>query len=398
MNDQEVAPEEAPLPEVAPEGAPEVPASDEPMTPIEYVDMFGDESELSEGTRIELDTLEQEVIPAPEDMTAEQWEAELNTMREGEIEYLERQTQSEDTEISQRAEFVLAIKKDIDTLVDEVNKDVDSGDLETAEKKVKGFLKDKREYLQSLPLEGEDVEAALAQMDFLIQLDLSMVHATEKTRSTLLGLISLGIDIIPFVGGAKMMAEATVGKTLAGEDIEGWKRLLHMGEGILWEVVDVAALVAATGSFGTGGVAVETGAVGVKVARGAKGVGTAAKAAKAAEGAAKTARSSEQLLRGGALFAKNGLPGAKSMVRAGRFLEASPKIAKAVDTGYDVQKVARKGWEVKKVLDKGMEAKADYTEQMKLLDQINTQREFLTQLLDEMAINFLEVETPAIAA
>ncbi len=354
-----------------------------PIHPVDPEIMIKAREDLSEGVRAHLDELEQEVMKDNKDMTPEDWERELDEMRAGEIEYLERQTKNPDEEVSGRAEFVLAIKKDIDALVDEVNKDVMAGNLDVAEEKVKAFLKDKREYLESLPLEGADVDAALAQMDFLIQLDLTMVQADEKTRSALIMLLSAGIDIIPLVGGAKMMTEAGFGKTLDGRELEGMKRVLHFGEGAFWEVVDVAslALLAAGGS----GVVTEGAAVAAKGAKGARAVGTVAKTARAAEGAAKTTRFSEGLMRGGALFGKHSIPGAKSMVRAGKFLEENQKVARVIDETYEIQKAARKAREVKQVKDSASELKESYEQRMALIDQINEEREKLTDILENLA-------------
>jgi hypothetical protein len=329
--------------------------------------------DLSEGVRTELNRLEQEVLKDNEDMTAEDWERELDQMREGEIDYLERQVQNPDPEIAQRAEFVLKIKKDLDTLVDDVNKDVMSGDLEVAQEKVQKFLGVTREYLESLPLEGTDIEAALEQMDFLIQLDLTMVQVGEEARSKLLMLTSLGIDMVPLVGGAKMMTEAGFGKTLDGQDLAGIKRVLHFGEGAFWELVDVAS-IALLFAGGTGA-ATEGAAM---AAKGAKAAGTASKAAKAG-------RFSESVIRGGALLGKHSIPGAKGMVRAGKFLENNKKVARVLDTTYDTQKAVRKGLEVKEIVESGKEGLSKYQQQIELLNQINAQREELTDLLENMA-------------
>lgn len=351
-----------------------------PIHPIEPELLTKEREDLSEGVRDELNRLEQEVMKDDKDMTPEDWEKELDEMRQGEIEYLERQTKNPDKEVADRAEFVLAIKKDIDKLVDDASNDVIAGNLEAAQEKVVKFLKDKKAYLESLSLNGEDIEAALAQMDVLIQLDLTMVQADEKTRSKILMLLSAGIDLIPLVGGAKMMTEAGLGKTLDGEDLGGMRRVLHFGEGAFWELVDVAslALLAAGGS----GAVTEGAAVAVKGARVAE---VAARGAHAAEGAAKAGRFSEGLLRGGALFGKYSVPGAKTMVRAGKFLEENEKVARVIDEAYDIQKAARKAQEVKDIKDKTLAVKQSYEERVELINQINEEREKLTDLLENMA-------------
>lgn len=351
-----------------------------PIHPIEPELLVKEREDLSEGVKNELNRLEQEVLKDDQDMTPEDWERELDEMRQGEIEYLERQTGNPDKEVADRAEFVLKIKKDIDTLVDETSKDVMAGNLEGAQEKVVKFLKGEKAYLESLPLDGADIEVALAQMDVLIQIDLTMVQADEKTRSKVLMLLSAGIDLIPLVGGAKMMTEASLGKTLDGQDLGGIKRVLHFGEGAFWELVDVAslALLAAGGS----GVVTEGAAVAAKGARVAE---VAAKGARAAEGAAKAGRFSEGLLRGGALFGKYSVPGAKTMVRAGKFLEENEKVARVIDETYEIQKAARKAQEIKGIKDKTLAVKKSYEERLELINQINEEREKLTDLLENMA-------------
>src|SRR3989338_7066811 len=218
---------------------------------------------LEAGVRDALNQLEQETLGTPvEKMTPEELAEAADRMRQGELNYLERQTQSPDKDVAARAEFILSIKEKMDALIDEVHAMVRRGDDDEAHARVKGFLIETRNDLEQREGKGEDIDRAITQMQLLIDLDVALISSTEATKSALLTLTSFGMDLVPFVGGLKMVTESAAGKTLDGENLEGMRRLAHGAEGLLWEVVDVASVAAALVSAGNGGAALEAGAKG----------------------------------------------------------------------------------------------------------------------------------------
>ena len=336
-----------------------------PPTP----ELYHDEKEhLEEGTREALDNLEEEVMGTPLDkMTPEELAEAANTRREGEIDYLERQTHNEDPEIASRAEFVLSIKEKMDALIDDVSKKVKAGEVDEAHEQVKQFLTDTREDLLGRGLEGEDVEHAVTQMQLLIDLDIALLESKEVTKSTLLTLTSFGMDLIPFVGGVKMMGEGALGKTLDGEKLEGMRRLMHMGEGALWEIVDVVA-VAATLTTGVGGAGIEA------VARGAKVAKTAPKLSKV-------------LTRTGAYMRVNGVKGSKEVFKAGRVLIKNPKAEAIAQKTFEKGLKSRTNRVVRAAAlapGKVEELKEGLSGQAELLQRINDERAELTALLADV--------------
>lgn len=331
---------------------------------------FEEKEALEDGVREALDALEEETMGTPiEEMTPEQVAEAADQMRQGELNYLERQTNNEDPEVAARAEFVLSIKEKMDTLIDEVHEKVKAGDHEGAHGQVKEFLIEIRNDLEQREVAGEDVDRAITQMQLLIDLDVALLQTGEEARSTLLTLTSFGMDLVPFLGGAKMMAEGALGKTMDGEQLEGMRRLTHGAEGLFWEVVDVASVAAALLSVGTGGAAVQGIAKGAKVAKTAP-------------------RLSKVMTRSGAFMRKNGIKGSKEVFKAGRVLQKNGTAEKIAQKTFEkglrqrTDRVVRAAAEVPGVVEDLKTVKA---EQVELLNQINAEREQLTAVLAEIA-------------
>ena len=370
----------------SPQGGP-IPPMNEEMYDLKRED-------LEFGVRDALDDLEEEILKDPEHMTPEEMAKAADRMREGEKEYLERQTKNPDEEIAERAKFILSIKEGMDALIDEVNKDVARGDNDAAERKIKKFLEKTHKELEDLSLEGEDVQASLDQMEFLIELDLALLGAKEQTKSAMLTLLSLGLDITPFLGGVKMMGEGAIGQTLDGQKLHGLRRIVHMGEGLFWEVVDVVAVAAALVSVGAGGAAIEGAAATAKGARAVKGATTAARAMEGAKVVGRGAKMkkapkvSKTMRRTGAFMRKHSIEGSKEVFRAGHFLQKNPALEKVVQGGFEKgfkSRGARQLSATKKAPGQAKEVVQSHEEQVRLLDEINQEREKLTRMLDEMA-------------
>jgi hypothetical protein len=325
---------------------------------------------LEEGTRAALDELEQETMGTPvEEMTPEQLAEAANTMREGELNYLQRQTENPDEGVASRAEFILSIKEGMDQLIDEVHAKMKAGDAEGAHAQVKEFLIATRNDLEQKEVQGDDVERAITQMQLLIDLDVALLEAGEETRGMLLTLTSFGMDLIPFIGGLKMMAEGAAGKTLDGQDLEGLRRLTHASEGMLWEVVDVASVAAALLSVGAGGAAIQGAAKGAKVAKAAP-------------------RLSKVMTRSGAFMKANKVKGSKEVFKAGRVLQENAKLEKVAQKTFEKglrQRTSRVVRAAGELPGQVTELKQAAVDQMEVLNEMNKEREQLTHILDEIA-------------
>lgn len=64
----------------------------------------------------------------------------------------------------------------------------------------------------------------------------------EGDRSKLVKFSSLALDVVPFVGSAKMLTESMRGKTLSGEELSGWKRAIHGLEGGAFLALDLVGV------------------------------------------------------------------------------------------------------------------------------------------------------------
>lgn len=346
------------------DAAPEQIHDNAPIPPVPPELYHAEHEQLEAGVRRSLDNLEQEVLGKPlEKMSPEEMAQAADTMRQGELDYLERQTHNPDAEIARRAEFVRSMKEPMDALIDRVNDLIKQGEHGEAEKQVKEFLSATRQDMEARNLKGEAAERALAQMQLLIDLDVSLIASQEKGRSLMLSLLSMGMDMVPFLGGVKMMAEGVRGETLDGEKLEGIRRLAHMGEGLFWEFIDVLATIAAFFSGGAGGVTIE--------------------------GATKLSR---VLMRTGAFMRKFKIEGSKEIFRTGRFLEQYKSVGRVAQSLFEKglrQRSATAAKVVEKVVTEGPKKLRDLREsqqtQAEVLQAINDERAELTRLFEEIA-------------
>lgn len=90
----------------------------------------------------------------------------------------------------------------------------------------------------------ENLEAAIKEKD-------------PAAKSRLYKFACGAMDFIPVAGPAKMIVEAAMGKTMGGDTLDGWKRFLHMTEGVVFTMVDltgfgvVATKLGKAGKLGT---------------------------------------------------------------------------------------------------------------------------------------------------
>lgn len=359
----------------------QTPSQDIEIDPNDF--LVKDRGELSEGLQAELTKLEASELIDTTTMTPEEVVEALRRMRQGEEEYLERQTENSNEQIAARAEFVLGIKTELHDLLEEVAEDVEQGHTQQAEAKIKKYLAKVRKDLEASDVSGEDIDAALSQLDHLIDLDLELEQIDDRKKKIGLTLLSVGIDAVPLVGGAKMGVEAVAGKTLDGEKLKGRKRLAHMGEAVFWEIVDIAAIAAALGTFGTGGAAVEA----LKLAKLADSAGDLKKAGKAVKvvkaakfGVEKAPQIDETMKRAGATMQKEGMTaGAKELFSNGKGMEKHPELLAAAQRGFDAT-FERRFTHLVEAAEDELEA------QIAVLQAINEERIEFDETLDRIAI------------
>ena len=344
--------------------------SNEAIPPLTEELYHAEKESLEDGVRSALDELEEEVLGAPfEEMSAEELARAADELRAGEIDYLERQSQNTDPEVARRAEFVHHVKVRMDALLDEVNTAVQSSSDLDVQERVKFFLTEMRTELEGRGMSGEDVDHAITQIQLLLDLDLSLLAADEESRNVGLTLLSLGMDLIPFLGGVKMMGEGALGKTLDGQDLQGTRRLIHMSEGLFWELVDVVSGAAALVSFGGGGAAIQGATKGAKVVK-------------------SVPKLTRVLTRSGAFMRKYGIRGSKEVFRTGRFLQKNERAGKVAQKTFEkgvrqrTMRAARAAEQLPEVLTHAEEAHKNHTE---LLQAINEERAHLTELLDRVS-------------
>ncbi|MDP3970232.1 MAG: hypothetical protein Q8P90_00890 [bacterium] len=118
-------------------------------------------------------------------------------------------------------------------------------------------------------------------------------------------------DFIPVAGPGKMCIESVAGKTLGGDDLEGWGRFWHGAEGVVFLCIDCTGV----------------GAVGTKLAKGGvKGVKVGYRGAKLAP---KLITRTAALLR----YYKAPRKVSKSLFRVGTTLSRHPKLAEKASKG-----------------------------------------------------------------
>ncbi len=75
--------------------------------------------------------------------------------------------------------------------------------------------------------------------DVYQHLDAIIQEQDPQAKSRLYEFACAAMDFIPLAGPAKMIGEAAAGKTLGGETLEGWKRVLHGLEGTVFLAIDL---------------------------------------------------------------------------------------------------------------------------------------------------------------
>lgn len=275
--------------------------------------------------REQLDALESEVVgPKVEELKDEEIVDQIEAINEETLDFLRKQKDSQDPETAERAQLQYEVYGSMVILLQEVENLILEQKFDEAEAKVITYLDELKLTLQNKGLELPAIENALREIEDFVNLYGAMVEQTElKEPSTKMKLLSTGLDVLPFVGGAKMLAEGVAGKNMAGQKLSGKQALLHAGEGALWLTVDTAATAAGAVSFGTGSGVIEGAALALKAPKAARLLTRSAALVRATRGAGK---------------------GSRALYNVGRFLVEHPTLAKQADKlvarGVEARKAA----------------------------------------------------------
>lgn len=318
-------------------------------------------------TKAQLDALESEVVGEHIDqMTDEQLVESIEAVNDETLEFLKQKSQDENHEIAERAKFQYEVYGATLVLLENVRTLILQKENEKAEQAVIEFLNQQILRMQAMDLDSTYIENAIREIQDFINIYGQMVEQVElKEPSAKMQLLSTGLDILPFVGGAKIMAEGAVGKNLVGEDLSLKKRALYVGEGALWLTVDAVAMgagVVSAPAGGSGGVLVEGAALALKAPKAAKLVTRSAAVIRATKGAGK---------------------GSRAIYNVGRFLVEHPTIAKQAD------KVVARGVEARKAAllaapGKISELRDNQRNSAELLQAVNMERQELVMALGDI--------------
>lgn len=318
-------------------------------------------------TQVQLDALESEVVGEHIDqMTDEQLVESIEAVNDETLEFLKQKSQDENREIAERAKFQYEVYGATLVVLEGVRELILEEEFDKAEEKVMAFLNEQIARMQAMGLDSTYIENAIREIQDFINIYGQMVEQTElKEPSAKMQLLSTGLDILPFVGGAKIMAEGAVGKNMVGENLSLKKRALYVGEGALWLTVDTVALGAGlvtAPAGGEGGILVEGAALALKAPKAAKLVTRSAAVIRATKGAGK---------------------GSRAIYNVGRFLVEHPTIAKQAD------KVVARGVEARKAAllaapGKISELRDNQRNSAELLQAVNTERQELVTALGDI--------------
>lgn len=334
----------------------------------EFQDMDFEIEPGSQDVKESLDALKTEVDgPEIDEMSDEELRISIDDINEDLVDYLKVKSHSENKQEAARAKLQLKIYMDTLELFDDIKPLIEEEKFEKAEEKTIAFLNRLEKKLKKEDVSDEKIKEAIQQTQDLINLYGEMVDVTKKRPGVGMTILSAGIDIIPFVGGAKIATEGFIGRSMTGEKYGLIKRLLKVGEGTFWIAVDTAGVLVGLFSVGSGEVIVEGAAI---AAKGAKGLEAAAAVSKTAKGLSTSAAA----LRA----AKETSKGARVLTGLSRFVVEHPslitKSESVIKAGKQVGKVThvRDTFNVTKTIAK---APIDWTKRKLVLSRFREERE-----------------------
>lgn len=317
-------------------------------------------------TRKELDALNTEVVgPHIDEMEDAELMQNIEAVNDETLVFLKEKSADENREIAERAKFQYEVYGATLLLLEKVRELILQKEYEKAEALVMEFLDKQMLRMQGMGLDSVYIENAIREIQDFVNIYGQMVEQVElKEPGAKMQLLSTGLDILPFVGGAKMMAEGAVGKNLVGEELSAKKRMLYVAEGGMWLTVDAVALGAGAVTApvgGEGGILVEGAAMALKAPKAAKLLTRSAAVVRATKGAGK---------------------GSRALYNVGRFFVEHPNLAKQAD------KVVARGVEARKAgllaapgqISELREAQRSSTE---LIQAVNQERQELVEALGQ---------------
>lgn len=318
-------------------------------------------------TKEQLDALEDEVTGQSLDkMSEEEIMQNIEAVNDETLAFLKDKMNDPSKEIADRAKVQYEVYGAMLLMMEAVREKILQKEFDAAETLVVAFLNEQMQKLQSQGMDNVFIENALHEMQDFVNIYGQMVEQVElKEPSAKMQLLSTGLDILPFVGGAKILAEGAVGKNLVGEDLSLKKRALYMAEGTLWLTVDTVALGAGAVTApagGSGGLLVEGAAMALKAPKAAKLVTRTAAVIRAAKGAGK---------------------GSRAIYNAGRFLVEHPELAAKAD------KLVARGVEARKAAllaapGKVTELRNASRNSTELIQAVNKERQELLETLGQL--------------
>lgn len=318
-------------------------------------------------TKEQLSALEDEVTGQSLDkMSEEEIMQNIEAVNDETLSFLKDKMNDPNKEIADRAKVQYEVYGAMLIMMETVREKILQKEFDAAEALVVAFLNEQMQKMQSQGMDNVFIENALHEMQDFVNIYGQMVEQVElKEPSAKMQLLSTGLDILPFVGGAKILAEGAVGKNLAGEELSLKKRALYMAEGTLWLTVDTVALGAGAVTApagGSGGLLVEGAALALKAPKAAKLVTRTAAVIRAAKGAGK---------------------GSRAIYNAGRFLVEHPELAAKAD------KLVARGVEARKAAllaapGKVSELRDASRNSTELIQAVNRERQELLETLGQL--------------
>lgn len=310
--------------------------------------------------REQLDELNKEVVGTKiEDMSREELVEHVESVNQETLDFLKIKAEDANPEVVEKAKLQYEVYNEVVSLLAEVETLIKQEKFDEAEEKTLGYLTGLTERLAARGIDDASIQNAIHEIQDFVNIYGAMVEQTELTKGKGMELLSTGIDILPFVGGAKMMVEGAVGKTLTGKELELKDRALYVAEGALWLTVDTVAIGAGAVSAGGGTAVVEGAAIALKVPKAAKLVTRSAAVIRATKGAGK---------------------GSRALFNAGRFLVEHPNLAAKAD------KLVARGVEARKaaLLAAPGKAKDVFSEGVKSIEIIREVNRERQELLDTL--------------
>lgn len=194
-------------------------------------------AELAEGLAHRTEPVDEDEVQAAVD--AEEGEAGVPIPEEAR--FTSAENPFEGTSIdpkSVEARMLIAVegmKAEIQKALEEAGEAIAEGKTEKAAAIAKDlFARMEAAGIKDMPVDVQEMYAGVK-----INLEAAIKEEDPSAKARLYKFACGAADFIPVIGPAKMLVEAVAGKTLGGEQLEGWKRFLHGTEGLVFLAIDL---------------------------------------------------------------------------------------------------------------------------------------------------------------